>query len=152
MLACLVTIPFTASTIVVRILALGIISVFQPIGWRLILLLVLTVINLASGMACRPVLVTSQSRRQLEELSLIECWLGRKCSSLVRSIPRMALKAVAEVLIPLGYQEDQQLGCGKVRGAALIGLNYLVVMVGFSCISPPPNFSSVFLFCCICLV
>ena len=42
----------------------------------------------------------------------------------------MALKAVAEVLIPLGYQEDQQLGCGKVRGAALIGLNYLVVMVG----------------------
>ena len=42
----------------------------------------------------------------------------------------MTLRAVAEVLIPLGYQEDEHLDCGKVRGAALIGLNYMVVMIG----------------------
>ena len=49
---------------------------------------------------------------------------------MVRSIPKVALKAVAEILIPLGYQEDNQLELQKVRGKTLIGLNYVVVKVG----------------------
>ena len=86
--------------------------------------------NMGIGLVCHPDILISPQGGETPELGFLDCWFGRKGSTLVKMIPKFLLQSVADTLIPLGYQEDNHLGIKKVRGGLQIILNYLVVNIG----------------------
>jgi hypothetical protein len=142
----LVSIPFTFITVLVRLLALSVIIAFLP--QRSVMLLLL-------GIFCS-LLVSNIIHHDLKEdcarqnpqgdvVNLLDCCIGRKCSLLLSCLPILMVKAVVDILVPLGYNKDTKLGQKSSRGSLLIFTNYVIVMVGlglslgFSILHHVPN-------------
>jgi len=132
LVAVLVSLPLTMCTLAARLTALTFILAFQPIRYSLLLLLLLTVGNLAVGLCCR--VGSSPGARRVEEEeggvpAAVDC-LGMRGSALLSQLPGQGIRAAASILHPLGYTGDPGLGQVRVRGGALLLANYLVVMAG----------------------
>jgi len=99
----------------------------------LLLLLLLTVGNLAAGLCCRVGTNPGARSREEEEEggvpAAVDC-LGMRGSALLSQLPAQAIRAAASILHPLGYTSDPVLGQVRVRGGALLLANYLLVMAG----------------------
>lgn len=133
LMAVLVSLPLTMCTLAARLIALTFILAFQPLRYSLLLLLLLTVGNLATGLCCRVGTRSPGARREEEEEggvpAAVDC-LGMRGSALLSQLPGQAIRAAASILHPLGYTSDPVLGHVRVRGGALLLANYLVVMAG----------------------
>ena len=142
----LVSIPFTIITIVARLAVLSVIIAFYPQRSTMLLLLGIFCSLLVSN-----ILFLDFNKDftfpnpQQDTPNRVNCCIGRKCSALFTCLPRLLVKTVADILIPLGYNNDRQLGQRPTRGSWLILTNYLIVMaglgigLGFSILHHVPN-------------
>ena len=125
----LVTVPFTVSTIMVRVFCLVIIISFQPLSWCLLLFLVLTILNTAGSMVLSLDSLSSTLETPSEE---DKCFVPQTGVTAIKNLPKLILKSFARIVAPLGYQDDELLGVKATtsRGGVMILWNYVVVMVG----------------------
>ena len=97
-LTVLLTLPYTATTILTRVTALAIILSVYPLFWSSVLGAGLVLALLVLNLAC------AQSRDEKEEG---EEERGSLCSCLLSKLPSMIGRALASVLSPLGYNNDR---------------------------------------------
>ena len=130
LLAILVTIPFTIITLVVRILAASIILGFHPSTWSVLVISGLSLGLLVVNLACR----VKNSNKSNEEDddgddSAAACCASKVCTFVLFKLPRLLIKAVGNIFIPLGYGSDEILGQNVMHGSWQIGLNFLLCMI-----------------------
>ena len=121
----LVTFPFTLVTLLVRLLAFSVIIAFMPQQYTLLLLLGLFTSLLVVNIIFIDFESCSHQDSQGDMSTMLDCCIGRKCSLVFSCLPRLLLKAVADILIPVGYNKNT-----NSRGSWLIFFNYLIVMGG----------------------
>ena len=122
LMSVLVSIPFTVISVLVRLLALSIIIVFCPQSETMLLLL---------SILCS--IFLSNTVQHFKKDCIRPCAHeneGCKLSAFLHCLPRLVLRSVADILMPLGYNSDIQLGQRSLRGSWLILSNYVIVMVG----------------------
>lgn len=127
LISILVTIPFTIITIAIRIVAVSVILAFHPSKWSILLLAVLSFALLLLNLACQANLA-KYPKSTPEDEGMAECCASSNCTFLLFKLPRMLLKAVGDIFIPLGYDGDGELCQGLVRGSWQIVLNYAITM------------------------
>ena len=98
-LTVLLTLPYTATTVLTRVIALAIILSVYPLFWSSVLGAGLVLALLVLNLAC------AQSRDEKEEEEEEE--RGSLCSCLLSKLPSMIGRALASVLSPLGYNNDR---------------------------------------------
>jgi len=128
LLSILVTIPFTLITLTTRTAAVSVILAFHPAKWSLILFSILASVLLIFNLLCQANLTKDKQKKIEDESAMVDCWSNKKCSFFLHKVPRLFMKASADIFVPLGYDNDSQLGQGAVRGSWQIVLNYLIVM------------------------
>ena len=127
----LVSIPFTFITVLVRLSALSVIIAFMPQKYTLFLLL-----GIFSSLLVLNMIFTDykdmcpRQNPHGDVGTMLDCCVDKKCSHLFGYLPRLMLKAVADILVPLGYNNDTQLGHNPSRGSWLILTNYMIMMTG----------------------
>ena len=125
LMSVLVSFPFTFVTLLVRITSFSVIIAFMPKQYTLLLMLGLFTFLLVVNIIFIDFEACSRQNSQGDVSTMLDCCIGRKCSLVFSCLPRLLLKAIADILIPLGYNNGV-----KSRGSWLIFFNYLIVMGG----------------------
>jgi len=121
-LSVLVTVPYTASTVAIRSIALALILSIYPISWSCVL-----VTSLVLGLLLVN-LVGQISDKTEDEESEVSCW--KWLGHVVYKLPGKIVKACVSIISPVEYNNDRLLSDTASHGSVLILLNYLLVMVG----------------------
>ena len=99
-LAVLVSLPYTAITVLTRIIALAVIFSVYPVFWSAVLTAGLATSLLVLDLAC------AQPRDKEEEVNEVE-FRGSPCSCLLSKLPSMIVRSLASIVSPLGYNNDR---------------------------------------------
>ena len=99
-LAVLVSLPYTAITVLTRIIALAVIFSVYPVFWSAVLTAGLATSLLVLNLAC------ALPRDKEEEVNEVE-FRGSPCSRLLSKLPSMIVRSLASIVSPLGYNNDR---------------------------------------------
>ena len=105
-LAVLVSIPFTMSTVIIRSITLAIIISFYPLNWSLVLFSVMIVSLLVINAVCE----AAADKHDDDDEKVDDDGEERTCcavlSRMICSLPAKITRASVSIISPLGYNND----------------------------------------------
>ena len=105
-LAVLVSIPFTMSTVIIRSITLAIIISFYPLNWSLVLFSVMIVSLLVINAVCE-----AAADKHDDDEKVDDDGEERTCcavlSRMICSLPAKITRASVSIISPLGYNNDR---------------------------------------------
>ena len=105
-LAVLVSIPFTMSTVIIRSITLAIIISFYPLNWSLVLFSVMIVSLLVINAVCEAAADKHDDDEKVDDDGEERTCCG-VLSRMICSLPAKITRASVSIISPLGYNNDR---------------------------------------------